>query len=324
MDKREQTAKDTVIKDKSEEMITCPNCHASFVILYHNIREAQAEITWKECKETTIALLSEGEMPMLPVEELPYLDKRKAENFILNYYFRQLGNKKEIALGELNKVLPLDGAGLVHSAHIKGRDEGIKAAIENVKPWCAAREAKARAEAFEEAKKQERENTITRLNKMLEPAKLTICRITIDGQSEPIDYGLADENGDEIDIAILKDTEHTEEFQPSTANREAVAAIVYADGKPRIQEYYTLPEGHKKYARKIADQILSLSPPMEVHLCTNCQCDGRECDMTGDFIESEDVCQMKKQGIEFVIKVIKCPDFKSISQATVDKNKEGK
>lgn len=40
-------AKDTIIKDKQSELIQCPNCQSQFVILYHNIREEQAEISYR-------------------------------------------------------------------------------------------------------------------------------------------------------------------------------------------------------------------------------------------------------------------------------------
>ena len=60
---------------------------------------------------------------------------------------------------------------------------------------------------IEEVKKQEREDTISRINKALEPAKLTICVITTDGHPELTEYGLADEYGDEIDVALLRGNE---------------------------------------------------------------------------------------------------------------------
>lgn len=43
-------AEDTVIKQGEGvdgDMVTCPNCHANYVVLYHRIREAQAEISFK-------------------------------------------------------------------------------------------------------------------------------------------------------------------------------------------------------------------------------------------------------------------------------------
>ena len=39
--------KETVIQDKPSDLIQCPNCHAEWVVLYHNIREAQAEVSFK-------------------------------------------------------------------------------------------------------------------------------------------------------------------------------------------------------------------------------------------------------------------------------------
>ena len=51
-------AEDTVIKDHSEELITCPNCHASYAILYHNVRESQAEISFKAGRESLLIELN--------------------------------------------------------------------------------------------------------------------------------------------------------------------------------------------------------------------------------------------------------------------------
>ena len=52
-------------------------------------------------------------------------------------------------------------------------------------------------------KNKQRILTIQKINKMLEPLKLHLCWITQDGNPEPLEYGLADEDGDEIDIASV-------------------------------------------------------------------------------------------------------------------------
>lgn len=64
-------AKDTVIEDKDSDLIKCPNCQAQFVILYHRIREDQAEISFKIGKTLGVA---ESLKPALKAIE----DSRKA------------------------------------------------------------------------------------------------------------------------------------------------------------------------------------------------------------------------------------------------------
>jgi hypothetical protein len=68
------------------------------------------------------------EMKPVDISEM-YLDRDKAEQFVFQYYWKQFDHNSIKSLAEYNKVIPLDGAGLVHSAHIKGRDDGIKAQL---------------------------------------------------------------------------------------------------------------------------------------------------------------------------------------------------
>ena len=51
-----------------------------------------------------------------------------------------------------------------------------------------------------------------KINKALEPAGLHLCWITEGDSPDPISYGLADDNGDEIDIAVLGEKENEQEI----------------------------------------------------------------------------------------------------------------
>lgn len=60
-----------------------------------------------------------------------------------------------------------------------------------------------RDDTFRETVELVRTDTIAKINKALEAAKLHLCWITEGDSLEPISYGLAEEDGDEIDIAVL-------------------------------------------------------------------------------------------------------------------------
>lgn len=58
---------------------------------------------------------------------------------------------------------------------------------------------------FQKEVEKARQQTRDKINEMLKPAGLHLCWITEDGDPEPLSYGLADEDGDEIDTSqILK------------------------------------------------------------------------------------------------------------------------
>jgi len=57
---------------------------------------------------------------------------------------------------------------------------------------------------IQQARQEGRDSTIEAVNKILSPIKLHLCWITEDGNPEPLSYGLADEYGDEIDVANLQ------------------------------------------------------------------------------------------------------------------------
>ena len=60
--------------------------------------------------------------------------------------------------------------------------------------------------ALMQAYQEGRTATVEAINEMLSPLKWHLCWITEDGNPDPISYGLADEDGDEIDFVGLIDS----------------------------------------------------------------------------------------------------------------------